>query len=139
MKFVKPVLFAACACVCAAASAAGDTSLPQEAVQGSISYLSGGVGKDEADAMKRAASRYSLALEFSQRGQGAQGDFVADVNLTIEDKAGNTVLQTQSAGPFVLINMPDGKYTVKAEENGKTQVRRVTVAGGKSEHISMVW
>jgi hypothetical protein len=144
MMIVKPFLFGVCtlaALTCAGAVAAVSSSLPQEVVQGSASYVSGGVGKDESDAMKQAEKRYPLALEFSQHGasKGDKGDFVADVKLTIEDRNGNTVLNATSTGPFVLAKVPDGKYTVKAEEDGKTQVRQVTVSAGKPERLAIAW
>ncbi len=141
MKTAKFFAVVVCAVAGASAFAAGSSPLPQETVQGNVSYVSGGVGKDEADAMKQAEGRYPLSLEFSEHGdlKGAKGDFVADVNLTIEDKSGNAVLTNSSAGPYVLATLPDGKYTVKAEEHGKTQVRHVTVINGKPERISLVW
>ena len=138
MKIIKPLLLAISACAYAYAFAEGNNALPQENVQGAVSYISGGVGKDESDAIKQAEKRYPLALEFSRHGAG-MNEYVADVRLTIEDKAGNIVLRADSLGPFVLARMSDGRYTVKAERGGRTQVRQVSVAAGKSEHVAIGW
>ncbi len=138
MKIANAFAIGMCALAGIPALAADSAPLPQETVQGNVSYISGGVGKDESDAMKQAESRYPLVLEFSEHAT-AKGDFVADVNLTVEDASGNAVLTTSSAGPFVLANLPNGKYTVKADEHGKTHVRHVTVTNGKTERVSLVW
>ena len=53
-----------------AAAHADEGTLPAERSQGSVTYLSGGIGKDESDAMKQAASRYSLAIEMASPADG---------------------------------------------------------------------
>ena len=45
-------------------------ALPAEQVQGNISFVTGGVGEDEAAALKRAAARYPLQLQFVQKNAG---------------------------------------------------------------------
>ena len=144
METLKPAVLAAAVLLCLGANAStnatdeSSSSLPQERMQGSVSFLTGGIGVEEAGAVKRAESKYALALEFSLHAK-PKDEFLADVNVTVEDQRGNTVLETSAAGPYLLANMPNGKYTVKAEENGKTQVRHVVIAAGKSERVSMVW
>jgi hypothetical protein len=49
------------------------------------------------------------------------------------------MLRTFSDGPFLLAKLPDGKYTVTATENGKTETQHVTVAAGKPEHLVFAW
>lgn len=35
--------------------------------------------------------------------------------------------------------LPDGKYTVSAENNGQRKERDVVVAEGKKEHVILQW
>ena len=49
----------------AVAAHADEGTLPPEHTQGTVTYVTGGIGKDESDAMKRAASRYSLVIDMS--------------------------------------------------------------------------
>ena len=121
---------------CAVAVTMG--SLPPEQTQGSISYVTGGVGKDEADAMKAAAAQYPLSLEFV-RHAGPRGEFLANVEVTIKDRAGKTVLETTSDGPFLLAKVPAGKYTVIAQAGGQTRTLRATVKPRNPEHLIVLW
>ena len=110
----------------AAAAHADEGTLPAERSQGSVTYVSGGIGKDESDAMKQAAPRYSLAIEMSSPA-GPRAEYVADVRIDIRDQQGKTVLSTTSDGPILLANLPPGRYTINADKNGKSQQRNVVV------------
>jgi hypothetical protein len=109
-----------------AAAHADEGTLPPERSQGSVTYLTGGIGQDESDAMKRAASRYSLAIEMSSPA-GPRAEYVADVKIDIRDQRGVTVLSTTSDGPILLANLPPGRYTIIADKNGKSQQRNIVV------------
>ena len=113
----------------AASALADEGTLPPERSQGSVTYVSGGIGKDESDAMKQAASRYSLSIEMSSPA-GPRAEYVADVKIDIRDQRGATVLSTTSDGPFLLANLPPGRYTVSAARNGKSQQRDIVVGSG---------
>jgi opacity protein-like surface antigen len=113
----------------AAAAHADDGTLPPERSQGSVTYVSGGIGKDESDAMKQAASRYSLIIEMASPAS-PRAQYVADVKIDIRDQRGATVLSVTSDGPFLLANLPPGRYTVNAAKNGTTQQRNIVVGSG---------
>ena len=98
----------------AAAAHADEGTLPAERSQGSVTYVTGGIGKDESDAMKQAASRYSLAIEMSSPA-GSRAEYVSDVKIDIRDQRGATVLSTTSDGPILLANLPPGRYTINAD------------------------
>ena len=53
---------------------------------GNVSYISGGVGEDEAAAMKSAAAGYPLELQFVQKAT-PRDEFLADVKVRITDRA----------------------------------------------------
>lgn len=121
-----------------AAFAMSAAALPPEKTQGSITYLTGGIGKDEATAVKHAESRYPLSLEFVQHAM-PRDEFLASVDVTIKDRAGKTTLKTTSDGPFLLAKMPAGRYTVIAEVKGKTLTRHFTLAPNRRERLVLVW
>ncbi|HTP48072.1 MAG TPA: carboxypeptidase-like regulatory domain-containing protein [Casimicrobiaceae bacterium] len=114
------------------------SNLPPEETHGVVTYRTGGVGGTEAAAMRRAEASYPLSLEFVQRAH-PKNEFLAYADVTITDHAGNTLLKTFSDGPFMLAKLPDGRYIVKATENGKTETRQVTIAAGKPEHLVFTW
>ncbi len=121
-------------CGLTAAARADDGALPAERTQGSVTFVSGGIGRDESEAMKRAASRYSLSIEMSSSG-GPRAEYVAGVKVDIRDQRGNTVLSTTSEGPFLLANLPPGQYSIDATWNGNSQQRKVAVAAGAHPRV----
>jgi hypothetical protein len=118
----------------AAAALAAADALPPERSQGSVTYVSGGIGKDESDAMKEAASRYSLAIEMASPAS-PRAEYVADVKIDIRDQRGATVLSTVSDGPILLANLPPGRYTVTATKNGASQQRDIVVGSGARPRV----
>ena len=121
-------------CAFAAAALAAEDALPPERSQGSVTYVSGGIGQDESDAMKAAASRYSLAIEMAAPAS-PRAQYVADVKIEIRDQRGATVLSTISDGPILLANLRPGRYTVNATKNGASQQRDIVVGSGARPRV----
>jgi hypothetical protein len=104
---------------------------------GGPAFITGGVGKEDADRMRAIAPEYPLELVFVRRANEGE-EFVADVRLTIADEGGR-VLVDQASGPIVLVRVPAGVYTVSAEYAGQLKTQRVAVADGKHEKVALVW
>jgi Carboxypeptidase regulatory-like domain len=118
------------------ASAASLDALPPEQTQGAVTFVTGGIGQDESDAMKQAQAKYPLSLLFAER---SKAEYLAKVDVTIKDQQGNTQLQATSEGPYLLAKLPDGKYTVTAQYGGKSEVRQVTVVAAKPQRVEFTW
>ena len=89
-----------------------------------VTYLCGGVGKDEAAYMKKSAREHDLMLTFATR----RGDYLADVNVTIENARGEPILQTTCDAPIMLVDMPaSGTYRIHAEAGGYRQDRTARI------------
>jgi len=119
----------------AAATAMG-YSLPQAKTEHGITYMSGGVGKPEAEAMKAEARHYPLSMVFSA---AKDNEYLADVQVSIKNQSGKQVLNTVSDGPIMLVKLPAGKYTVAAEVHGKTLNRTVLVPAKGERQVSFHW
>lgn len=89
-------------------------------------YLNGGIGKEEADAMRREANAYPLRISFSER---RDGEFIVDVPVVITDTYGRRALDLPKAGPLLYVRLPNGKYKVSARFNDVTETQNVTLAG----------
>ena len=116
------------------AAARADDAMPAERTLGSVTYVSGGIGKDESTAMKQAASRYSLSIEMVSTA-GSRAQYVSDVKIDIRDQKGTAVLGVTSDGPFLLANLPPGRYTVTAARNGASQQRSVVIGAGAHQRV----
>lgn len=102
-----------------------------------ITYLCGGIGANEAQAMKRAASEFDLMLTFA----ASNGAYLADVNVDVADARGKPILNTTCGGPIMLVDFDKGgKYRVRAEAGQHIVSRTVQVRdGAKVENVAMSW
>jgi hypothetical protein len=114
------------------------TPLPQVQSQGQAEFITGGVGKDESEAIAKAAGTWPLMLELSQSAV-PRAEFISDVRITIKDKSGNTVLDMTSEGPYVLVKLPAEKYSLDATYESKTLHRNVSLQKGRSVRLSLIW
>ncbi|MBS6359598.1 carboxypeptidase regulatory-like domain-containing protein [Burkholderia sp.] len=126
---------AALAAGIAAGAHAQSDGLPATHQQGDVTYVSGGVGQDESTAFQRAESAWPLALRFT----GAGGEFLADVHVRIVDAKGAEVLKTDTRGPYMLVKLMPGRYTVQASYQGKDQTRAVAVPAKGGAKAAFVW
>jgi hypothetical protein len=90
-------------------------------------YISGGVGIDSVERLNSQARDFNLKLVFTLN----EGNYLANVPVTITDGRGNKVIEAVSEGPLFLAKLPAGSYTVTATNDGKTQTRKVTVGQGQ--------
>ena len=129
--------------LCAAGSvsssgAYAQAPLPQPQQQGGIAYLNGGAGDEEVQFIKQSMKDYSLALEFGRAGS-PRAEYVATVAITIKDAGGATVFEAPSVGPYLLVKLPAGKYSVVATYQDVTQTRPVTVATTARAPTTFTW
>jgi len=114
-------------------------SLPEKQVIGGVPYVSGGIGADEAAAMKAMASHYALELDFIARQRNGNGVYLAENKVMIRDHEGGIVLDTVADGPFLLTNLPPGQYTVEAVNGNQVQKRLVTLKPGRRALLVFEW
>ncbi len=108
--------------------------------QGEMTYLNGGIGKDQADMMRAMSPQFPVRMTFS-RFDGSEGtnQFVADVRLRVTDQAGHAVVDLTSQGPIFLLRLPDGAYTVEAEHEGVVKTQRLYIVAGEHRDLAFSW
>ncbi|SAL02733.1 hypothetical protein AWB78_06419 [Caballeronia calidae] len=119
-------------------SSAGNTNgggLPQIQQQGDVSYTSGGVGLDESRALLREQAQWPLSLRFT----GPTADYLSGVHVRIVGGKGGEVLSTESMGPYMLVKLPPGSYTVYAKYKDQEKKQAVTVAGPGKAKAAFHW
>ncbi len=95
-----------------------------------LAYVSGGVSQQELQALRSERSQYSFWLTTAAKGSGAH---LADVMVRITDsRSGRVVLEHKMAGPYLMVDLPDGRYTVEAtvpqSRSGGPETKRTTVS-----------
>lgn len=109
--------------------------MPQIQHEGSVSYVSGGVGLDESTALKREAHHWPLSMRFT----GPTSDYLADVHVRIVGPKGAEVLKTDALGPYMLVKLPPGQYTVHARYKDEEQTRTVKVSSEPGASADFHW
>lgn len=112
--------------------------MPATHKQGEVTYISGGVGQAEADAIKHVAKYYPLELEFLLKAK-PKDEYLSAVNVRIKDAQDKMVLNIKADGPFLLAKMPAGKYTVSAEREGKVEHRQIEIAAKEHRRVVFEW
>lgn len=103
--------------------------------QGEISYVSGGVGNDERDAIKAMQKDFNLRLMFATQ----EGPYLSGTHVEILDSKGVSVLATVSDGPFFYAQLPAGTYTVKAGSEPTVQSKQATLAASGHRELNFYW
>ncbi len=112
--------------------------VPAAHKMGKVTYLTGGVGQAEADAIKHVAKYYPLELEFLLKAK-PKNEYLSDVKVRIKDAHDKMVLSTTADGPFLLAKMPAGKYTVSAERDGNIEHRQIEIAAKEHRRVVFEW
>jgi hypothetical protein len=100
--------------------------------QNGVSYINGGVGHDEQEAMRALRADYNLQLTFATKQTGA---YRSDVQLDIADAKGAGVLSVANTGPMFFAKLPPGTYKISAAAEGKTFKRSVKLGNGAKEMV----
>lgn len=117
---------------------AADSSAPylQPVTEGGITYVSGGNGMEERQALDEVAGDYNLKLVFAEQGSGA---YLADVKLLIMNMNGQKILEAVSDGPWFFVKLTPGRYKITAESGGKSQAQQAKVGGGRQTQLHFYW
>lgn len=145
-RIASPLLAAICALAMASgavaqtaaptnAGEAPSAGMPQTEQQGDVSFVSGGVGRDESTALRQARSQWPLSLLFT----GPGSSYVSDVRVQIANAGGTTVLDTSAHGPYMLVRLPAGSYTINATYGSVTRRQTVNVHGNGSARATFAF
>lgn len=94
--------------------------------------LEGGIGRAEIDAMRAERSKYSLWVVTATRGSGA---FLADVHLRILDAQRQPVFEHVLQAPWLLIDLPVGRYELEGTYEGQVQRQPTTIHAGDHHQV----
>jgi hypothetical protein len=111
---------------------------PREHHKGAVTWISGGIGKDEADAMRGVASRYNVRLVMAV-ARKPHAAFLGAVPVKITDAKGRVVLDIKTDGPLLFLKLPPGRYTVSANVAGHVLSKSLQAKDRRSLQIALIW
>lgn len=89
--------------------------------QAEVSWMSGGIGDDARDEMRKAAAAYSVHLVFSDR----EGAYLAGIPFKVSKLNGRELYSGVSAGPLLYLKLPPGSYLIAAQFDGVWHNKRI--------------
>ena len=135
----------ACAAIAASifligsALAADETALPAAKQAGDVTYISGGVGLDESNAMKAQTGKYSLSVLFAAHMGGKRDVYTSPAQVTITKGDKTPVLDIKPDGPYLLVNLPAGNYRISATDGQRSRTQALTISAGAHKHLVFAW
>lgn len=108
---------------------------PEAKTYDGIPYLSGGIGLEEIETLRRMGHAYDLKLVFAEKA----GNYLSDVEVVIKDAKGKTVLEATSQGPWFFAQLPAGKYTIAAIMKGSARQQVVQVTPPRQTAQYFYW
>jgi len=117
------------------ATLASADTVPAPKRFGGTTYLSGGVTKDEAQAMQSVAPQYNLRAVFIAH----TGQYLADLPVSIKTDRGDVVFDGISEGPMLWVGVPPGRYVVTAQYSGQSMAQRVEVGSQMRSPVYFRW
>jgi hypothetical protein len=118
----------------AAGVAYAQAPLPREHTVGAVSYVSGGIGSDEAQALREASVDYPLMLELAAAAGGPRDEYISNAEVRIADSRGTLLLDARADGPLLLVRLPAGRYVVDVQWNGVHRQKTVEI-GERHQHL----
>ena len=98
------------------------------APQAELSWMSGGIGDEARDEMRKAAAAYSVHLVFSDQ----QGAYLAGIPFSVTKLNGRELYSGVSAGPLLYLKLPPGSYLISAQFDGIWHNKRITAGTGEN-------
>ena len=100
--------------------------------QGAVSFVYGGIGQEEIDALTAAKKDYNLEIINADE----TGHYTGDEHIIIRDMQGAVVLDAVG-GPLMYVKLPLGEYSV--EGVGQPSAKQVTIVSDESVRVHFVW
>ena len=109
----------------------GDVKPMVKQTSDGVSYIIGGVGKDERAELTKLFKDYTFRIELAN----ARGEYLYKARISILDSQGKAVLETDTCGPWLLVNLTEGQYTAVVVHEGKESKLKIAIEKGKKNVI----
>ena len=112
--------------------------IPETQYSQGISFITGGVGEGETASILAEAKQWPLLLEMSQIENG-RGVWIFGATIKITGAKKQILFDAKADGPYMLINLVPGDYTIEAAYQGVVQKRVLSIKANSPQKISLFW
>jgi hypothetical protein len=112
--------------------------IPDTQYSQGISYISGGVGEEESQAILMESKQWPLLLELSQLENG-RGVWIFGAKIKVLNTKNQVIFDAQADGPYMLMNLTAGQYQIEASYQGSVQKKSVLIQGSGLQKLAIFW
>jgi hypothetical protein len=135
MKFNARLILSA---ACLTFSSMVFAQIPDTQYSQGISYISGGVGEGESQAILTESKQWPLLLELSQLENG-RGVWIFGAKIKVLNTKNQVIFDAQADGPYMLINLTAGQYQIEASYQGSIQKKSVLIQASGPQKLAIFW
>lgn len=95
-------------------------------------FVTGEIAAGEREALERHTQEFNLRIVTAARRSGA---YLADAQVKVLGKSGEILLDTRLDGPWLLVELNPGDYTVDATLAGQTVRKSTTIRAGEQREM----
>lgn len=103
-------------------------AIPAQA-QNEALVWTGGIGTEERAAAPKDGTKLVFFVE--------TGNFLSNVQVVVKDASGKEVVNATSKGPWMILKLAPGRYSVNAAVGGQAQGGTIEVTEGNQEFAYM--
>jgi hypothetical protein len=107
---------------------------PAHTMEG-IQFVTGGIGIIERQIMEQMADDYTLQVILA----GRSGHYLSRCRVDIIHTDGGKIISTFTDGPWLLVDLPPGKYRVKAAHDHIWKSMDVEVPADRLKQVILNW
>jgi hypothetical protein len=109
--------------------------MPEAHQQGDVTYISGGIGSDETDALAMVKKDYNLYLTSTD----STGHFLGGARITISNAKREMLVDVVAQGPLFYAHLPNGRYAIESFNGTQSKKQSVTITNGKAARVHFTW
>lgn len=99
-----------------------------------INFIVGGISDDERSELV-ARRDFSLLVKTAAKA----GNYLSDVNVKIVTAKGAPVFETTMNGPWLLVRLAPGTYTLNASYNGVNKTQKISIPKSGRREAMLYW
>ena len=100
-----------------------------------IAYITGGVTIDERAEMMAKRKDFTLLIKVAAKSS----KYVGGTDVKITDQGGSNVFECTTDGPWLLVDLPVGRYSIGVTGVGIAQSQKILISKKTTRELTMAW
>jgi hypothetical protein len=99
-----------------------------------VNFIVGGISDDERTELA-GRKDFSLLVKTAAKA----GNYLSDVNVKIATSKGAPVFETRMNGPWLMVRLAPGTYTLNSSYNGVNKTQKISIPRSGRREVMLYW